>query len=109
MHSRFKFVGFALLASLYLTASLDLSAQVTTADLVGTVKDGSGAVVAGAQVTATNEATGVSRAVQTDTEGHYLITQLQPGRYTLTAEIPGFRKHVQKGIELQVNQRAQID
>ena len=109
MYSRLRSVSFALFALLYLAAPVDLHAQVTTADLVGTVKDGSGAVVAGAQVTATNEATGVSRAVHTDTAGNYLITQLHPGRYILTAEIPGFRKLVQKGIELQVNQRAQID
>jgi hypothetical protein len=109
MYSYFRSVSFALFALLYLAAPVDLHAQVTTADLVGTVKDGSGAVVAGAQVAATNEATGVSRAVHTDTEGNFLITQLHPGRYTLTAEIPGFRKLVQKGIELQVNQRAQID
>src|SRR4030095_7979979 len=64
---------------------------------------------AGGNATAPKEATGVSRAVQTGTEGNYLITQLHPGRYILTAEIPGFRKLVQKGIERQVNPRAQID
>src|SRR5947207_5221725 len=85
------------------------AAQVTTADLIGTVRDSSGALVAGAQVTITNEATGVSRSALTDAAGNYLITQLPPGRYVLTAELSGFRKHVQSGLELQVNQRAQVD
>jgi len=80
---------------------LSLAAQVTTADLIGTVRDSSGALVAGAQVTVTNEATGVSRTALTDAAGNYLITQLPPGRYVLTAELAGFRKHVQSGLELQ--------
>jgi len=63
------------------------AAQVTTADLIGTVRDSSGALVAGAQVTITNEATGVSRSALTDAAGNYLITQLPPGRYVLTAEL----------------------
>jgi hypothetical protein len=86
-----------------------VSAQVTTADLVGTVTDSSGAVVVSAQVTAMNEGTGISRTTQTDASGNYLITQLAPGRYTLTAELAGFRKLVQTGLELQVNQRAQVN
>ncbi len=84
-------------------------AQVTTADLVGTIKDNSDAVVRGARVTITNEATGVSRSVTTTDEGNYIFTSLQPGRYLLTAEAPGFRKIERTGVELQVNQRAHID
>ena len=86
-----------------------VQAQVTTADLIGTVTDSSGAVVVSAQVTATNEGTGLARSAQTDASGNYLISQLAPGRYTLSAELAGFKKLVQTGIELQVNQRAQIN
>ncbi|MGH9837640.1 MAG: carboxypeptidase-like regulatory domain-containing protein, partial [Blastocatellia bacterium] len=54
-----------LLASSFLLAFLSItaSAQVTTADLVGTIKDNTGAVVRGVKVTLTNDATGVSRSV----------------------------------------------
>ena len=77
--------------------------------MVGTVTDSSGAVVVSAQVTATNEGTAQARSAQTDASGNYLISQLHPGRYTLSCELAGFKKLVQKGIDLQVNQRAQID
>src|SRR5206468_6693305 len=85
------------------------SAQVTTADLVGTIKDSSGAIVPGVTVALTNEATGVSRSTTTTESGTYSFTSLQPGRYRLTAELSGFRKVERTGVELQVNQRAQIN
>ena len=83
--------------------------QVTTADLVGTVRIRSGAIVPGVTVVLTNEATGVSRTVTTGPAGTYIFTTLQPGRYRLNAEIQGFRKLERTGVELQVNQRAAID
>ncbi len=84
-------------------------AQVTTADLVGTVRDGSGSIVPGVTVTVTNEATGVTRVTITSDSGTYSFTALQPGLYRLAAELAGFRKMERTGVELQVNQRAQID
>ena len=101
-------VAFAL-GSFLLVMSVITSAQVTTADLVGTIKDTTGGVMPGVTVTLTNEATGVSRTATTGDGGTYIFTSLQPGRYRLTAEIQGFRKVERTGVELQVNQRAQID
>lgn len=97
------------LGSLLLLLSATARAQVTTADLVGTIRDSSRGVVPGVTVALTNEATGVSRSATTGAGGSYIFTSLQPGRYKLTAEIPGFRKVERTGVELQVNQRAQID
>jgi outer membrane receptor protein involved in Fe transport len=97
------------LSSLLLVSPPMAIAQVTTADLIGTIKDSSGAVVPGVTVALTNEATGVSRSTTTGGAGTYIFTSLQPGRYRLTAELPGFRKVERTGVELQVNQRAQID
>ena len=102
-------VDVALAILLCLAAAFDASAQITTADLVGTVRDASRSVVPGVSVTATNEATGVGRSTATDATGNYLITQLPPGKYVLSAELPGFRRYMRSGIELQVNQRAQVD
>ena len=84
-------------------------AQVTTADLVGTIKDSSRAVLPGARVTVTNQATGVSRSATTGPDGNYIFTSLQPGAYTLRAELSGFRKVERTGVQLQVDQRAQIE
>ena len=83
--------------------------QVTTADLVGTITDTSGGIVPGVTVTLTNEATGVSRTATTGEGGTYIFTSLPPGQYRLAAEIQGFRKVERTGVELQVNQRAQVD
>ena len=57
------------LGSLLLVSPATASAQVTTADLVGTIKDSSGAVVPGVTVALTNEATGVSRSATTSGAG----------------------------------------
>ena len=94
---------------LLLILSAAANAQVTTADLVGTIRDSSRAVVPGARVALTNQATGVSRSATTGGDGSYIFTSLQPGSYTLTAEAAGFRKVERTGVQLQVNQRAQID
>ena len=67
-------------------------AQITTADLVGTVRDTTGGVVPGATVTLTNDATGASRSAITADGGTYIFTSLLPGRYTIAVEIPGFPK-----------------
>jgi hypothetical protein len=104
-----KFSLLLALGFLQALISVTASAQVTTADLVGTVRDNTGAVVRGVKVTLANVATGVSRSVTTTDDGNYIFTSLHPGRYALTAEAPGFRKVERTGVELQVNQRAQID
>jgi uncharacterized protein YfaS (alpha-2-macroglobulin family) len=83
---------FLAMGSLLLISSAAARAQVTTADLVGTIKDSSGAVVPGVTVSLTNEATGVVRSTTTSESGRYFFTSLQPGRYRLAAELSGFRK-----------------
>jgi hypothetical protein len=85
------------------------SAQVDTGSLVGTVKDASGAVLAGITVTATNTDTGVATAVKSESTGDYVITPLNIGRYSVSVEATGFRKEVRKDIVLDVQQRIRLD
>jgi Carboxypeptidase regulatory-like domain len=73
-----------------------------TAQIHGTVTDASGAVIANAQVTATNTATGVSRTVMTGPTGTYVLSNLQPGNYSISVTAEGFTKFVQTGIVLEV-------
>ncbi|MCW5983006.1 MAG: TonB-dependent receptor [Bryobacteraceae bacterium] len=90
--------------------TLPVSAQVASAELSGNVTDASGAAIPNAKVTVVNAATGVVvREVTTQSPGGYTITFLPPGTYTVTAEATGFRKLVQSGIVLQVNQRASLN
>jgi len=80
-----------------------------TARLTGTVKDQSGAAVAGAAVALTNEGTNISRTTKTDGEGNYLFSLVEVGSYKLTVEHAGFKKNVQGGITLEVNQNGRLD
>jgi hypothetical protein len=84
-------------------------AQVTTGTIVGTVRDPSGAAVPGATVVLTDRDKGTSQTVSTDAQGSYVAPFLIPGTYEVTVEITGFRKHVRRGVVLQVNQRARVD
>src|SRR2546430_13389173 len=74
----------------------------STAQLSGTVKDQSGAVLPGVEVTATQTATGSKRSVVTNETGSYVLTNLPVGPYRLDAALPGFRTFIQTGIVLQV-------
>jgi Carboxypeptidase regulatory-like domain len=83
--------------------------QQETATILGTVTDGTGAIVPGASVTVTNVQTNISLTTQTDARGAYVVPSLKPGEYSLTVEISGFQKTVRSGVVLQVAQVARID
>jgi hypothetical protein len=84
-------------------------AAEVTANLSGTVKDVSGGVVPGADVTLTNVKTGIALKAKTGQDGSYSFTLVPVGNYKLTIEEEGFRKYVQDGIVLEVNQSARQD
>ncbi|HLJ16086.1 MAG TPA: TonB-dependent receptor [Bryobacteraceae bacterium] len=84
-------------------------AQVTGATLTGTVTDPSGAVVAGAQVSAKNSATGDTRQVTTDSAGLYNMPNLTPGAYDIKVSSTGFATSAQSGITLAVGQTQQLN
>jgi hypothetical protein len=74
----------------------------SSAQISGTVRDQTGAVIAAAQVTATNTDTGLKRGTVTDAAGAYTLPNLPVGPYRLEATATGFRTYVQTGILLQV-------
>ena len=73
-----------------------------TAQLSGTVRDDSGAVLPGVTVTATQIDTGLVRTAVSDETGGYLLTNLPTGPYRLEVALQGFKTYVQTGIVLQV-------
>src|SRR5262245_28746158 len=79
----------------------DVCAQAT-AQASGTVRDQTGAVLPGVEVTATQADTGISRTAVTNETGSYVLPNLAVGSYRLEAMLPGFRSYVQTGIVLQV-------
>jgi hypothetical protein len=85
-----------------------LAAQ-ETGGLSGFVWDPSGALVAGASITATNEDTGFRRVTETDVTGLWEAPYLYPGRYKLTVRKEGFRTIVQFGVPLHAGESARVD
>src|SRR5882762_3236191 len=81
----------------------------STAQISGTVKDQSGAVLPGVQVTATQTATGLERSIVTNETGSYVLTNLPVGPYKLEASLPGFHAFAQTGIVLQVGSNPVIN
>src|SRR5688572_17123213 len=74
-----------------------------TAQISGTARDQSGAVLPGVEITATQTDTGIARNAITNETGSYVLSNLALGSYRLEAGLPGFRTYVQTGIVLQVN------
>src|SRR5437763_3644456 len=85
------------------------AAQSTTGVIFGDVKDTSGAVLPGVEITIQNIATNQSRAVLTNEAGTYNIPLVPTGKYNVTASLPSFKTEVRSGIEILVDQRAKID
>jgi len=99
-----------ILASLLLLLCVAASAsgQGTTSRVTGIVHDANGAAVAGAMVSLTNEATGVSFTTTTSESGTYSFDLVQVGNYTVTIEKQGFKKFISQATPVNVNQPATV-
>ena len=84
------------------------TAQVTTARLEGLVRDASGAIVPGVTVKATQAGTTIATEVISSDVGLYVFAKLTPGSYTITAELPGFKRAELKAIRLEVGDTATL-
>ena len=84
-------------------------AQSNAADIQGTVKDATGAVVANANVTARNPGTNFSRSATTNEQGFYRIVNVPPGDYEITVEATNFKKAVIPKVTVTIGQAAQLD
>ncbi|HXX02473.1 MAG TPA: carboxypeptidase regulatory-like domain-containing protein [Candidatus Acidoferrales bacterium] len=84
------------------------AAQQITGNIQGTVNDPSRAVVQSAVVTVEQIETGLSRSAVTDRGGRYLLLELPVGHYRLEVAARGFRKYLQEGISLDVNETATV-
>src|SRR5881398_2165037 len=85
-----------------IVAADNLWAQAT-AQISGTVRDQTGAVLPGVEITATQSETGISRNTISNETGSYVLPNLPVGPYRLEVSLPGLHTFVQSGIVLQVN------
>ncbi len=99
----------SVLCALLCALSIPADAQVASAEISGTILDSTGAAVANAKIVATNTATNVPHNTVSDATGNYSITLLPPGEYVVSVEATGFRRLVQSGLALQINQQARLD
>ena len=93
-----------LFAAALLMSDSPADAQVTTATLVGQLRDSSGAVIPGATVVATHEGTGVSREAVTDVNGEFVLSALPSGPYAVKIELTGFKTLQNRGMQLGAGQ-----
>src|SRR5207245_6820485 len=98
----------SIVALIALGACLSL-AQTTTATILGTVKDTSGALVPGVSITVKHTESGLTRTVVSGERGGYNVPLLPVGAYEITTTMPGFKQIVRSGINLVVGQEAVID
>src|SRR5947209_4883447 len=86
-----------------------LRAQTYRGAIQGTVIDASGSVVARAQITVISEDTNLAREAASDDSGDYLVTELPPGSYRVTAAVSGFQKQVVTGVYVEVATSSRVD
>ena len=86
-----------------------LFGQRTAASISGTVTDPSGALIPRAHVSTTNTATGAVTSADTNAQGFYAFTHLEPGPYQLRVDMTAFEGYVRNGITLQVGQSMTVD
>jgi len=106
MPARWRLLAAALAASVL---PVHLAAQEARGTILGRITDPSGAVIAGADVRATNVATGVSAAARSNESGNFVLPYLIPGLYTVQSEMAGFKKFVREGIQIRVSDTVEVN
>jgi hypothetical protein len=105
--SLFAWLLAAMVCAIFVTPAM---AQMTIAGrFSGAVLDTSGAAVPGATVTVVNLGTGLTRTVNTDARGFYVVTDLPVGNYSLTADQKSFGKATRTGYHMDPDARVTVD
>ena len=90
-------------------AAVTVSAQTPSAGMTGRVTDATGAVFPGATIKVTNLETNISQQAVSNEAGDFVIPYMNPSRYTLEAQAPGFRTYKHEDFTLVVNQTLRLD
>lgn len=104
-----KTILFVILLSVLFSFTANAQSQDSRGTIVGRVTDPTGAVVPGAEIRATNVATGVVAATRTNESGNYALPYLVPGMYTVGAELSGFKKFIRESVQVRVNDTVELN
>ena len=96
-------------ATLIALLSWPALAQTSAGKISGMVRDANGSPIAGAAVTITNQETGTARTVRTSLAGAYEAADLPPGLYTVSTDVQGFRRVIQRGRRLDAGATLSVD
>ncbi|HKC55859.1 MAG TPA: TonB-dependent receptor [Vicinamibacterales bacterium] len=102
-----RFLG--VIAVAFILSFVPVFGQGGVAELNGIALDQSGAILPGVTLTVTNETTGLVRTVVSNDTGRFVLPALQPGRYTMTAELTGFQTQTRTGLVLAVGQAVTLN
>jgi hypothetical protein len=97
------------LALLLLSTASSALAQSNKGSIVGTVRDLNEALVANAKIKVTSVKTGEVRETDTNDEGTFTVTNLEPGQYSVTVEAPGFQPVTFQALQVETNARLPLD
>ena len=109
MHSTLNGIRVSGIVCLLLALAVPVSSQTTTGRILGTVRDQTGAAVAGATVVVTDVQRGATRTVVTDASGAYVAPELQPGVYKVRVEAKGFKTVERVNIVVEVAEDLRAD
>ena len=107
--SRLDWLLLLLMTAIFSLAVQRAWTQATTGSIYGQVTDPSKALIVGADITAVNQATGVSYAGKTDGAGNYAVFSLPPGVYDVSVQKPGFETASIKNVRLVIDQKQLIN
>src|SRR5579884_1101196 len=108
-HIIWRFIAATAACLLFLMCSSHLWAQIDAGGITGVVTDTTGAVIPGATVTITNNATGIVTKEVTTSTGQYVFGSVPPGTYTLQVNMPGFGTYSASGITVHIQQTPTIN
>src|SRR5271169_2902471 len=97
------------LGALFLILAGSVWAQVDTGTISGTVKDATGAVIQKADVRIQQAGTELKVQVKTNNDGLFVVPDLRPGQYEVSATAPGFQTVTRTSVELRVQDRLSLD
>lgn len=100
---------FSTLSSALALIIFPLHAQFDSGQISGYVRDSSEAVISGATITAINAGTADKRSTTTNVNGYYVFPNLPVGKYTISAEVAGFKKTLETGVNLDSASKVNVD